>query len=457
MGNENTANEAVHSARQALPGWAAKTPMDRGRIIASFLELMRGDGGKSLAAMMRLEAGKPIHEALGEVMKTIQILEWALGIGQRLGGITRSGEGGAVELSTRARPLGVVALTTPWNFPVAVPVWKLAPALIAGNTVVFKGSEHTPAVNTMIGEMLMQAGMPAGVVNVVQGGREVVEPLVLHQQVRGVSFTGSTQVGHAIHRLLAQRDVPIPYQAELGGNNGVYIGQSADLDLAVEGVIAGKYGSAGQRCTATQRVIVHASVMDAFLSRLTARVGQIQLGLSDDPNIKTMGPLATQTALDRVLAMCKQASDAGQSCLIGGIRADLGDLQYGFYVEPTVIRVTDPSVRIWREEVFGPVLAVLAVDSFEKGVNAVNDSDYGFVASIYSEDRRELQAFRDAVEAGMIHFNEATAGGEPQVGFGGWKLTGIGPREMNEGVDFFVRRQTIFDSCATSGGKLATR
>lgn len=456
-GDASTVDEAVRAAYRALPGWVAKTPMERCRIMARLLEFMRIEGGKNLAAMMRLEAGKPIHEALGEVMKTVQIFEWALGIGHRLGGITRSGEGGAVELSTRARPLGVVALITPWNFPVSVPFWKLVPALIAGNTVVFKGSEHTPGVNTLIGEMLMSAGVPDGVFNVVQGGREIVEPLVLHPDVRGVTVTSSTLVGHEIYRLLSQRVVPIPYQAELGGNNAVYVSEHADLDLAVEGVIAGKWGSAGQRCTATQRVVVHTRVQDEFIRRLSERASQITLGLSDDPNIKTMGPLATQTALERVHAMCNEAVVQGQPVLFGGRRELFGDLQYGFFVEPTAFLVVESFVSIWREEVFGPVLAVCPVQSFKDGLDAVNDSDYGFVAGIYSEDRRELQRFRDGVEAGMIHLNEPTAGGEPQVGFGGWKLTGIGPREMEEGVDFFVRRQTIFDSSATTGGKLAAR
>lgn len=448
-------DEAVRTADEALPAWARKTPMDRARIIANFLALVRAQTSE-IAKIMRLEAGKPIHEAMGEVLKGIQILEWALGIGHRLGGITRSGEGGAVELWTRARPLGVVALITPWNFPWAVPLWKIAPALIAGNTIVLKGSEHTPYMNTMIGELLMQAGLPCGVLNVVQGGAATVQVLVSHKDVKGVSFTGGNRAGYAINRHIANRVHPIPYQAELGGNNGVYISKHADIDLAVEGVIAGKYGSAGQRCTATQRVIVHKAVLPQTLGRLQSRIEQIQLGLSDDPSVKTMGPLVTREQLERVEALCMDAIHEGAEQIVVGDVADK-ELSFDNYMRPTALLLHDLDVAIWCEEIFGPALVVLPVDSFEDGIHAVNDSKYGFVAAIYSEDRRELQRFRDEVEAGMIHLNEPTAGGEPQVGFGGWKATGIGLREMDEGVEFFVRRQTIFDSSSTAGGKLAAR
>lgn len=454
--NDARVAQAVVVAKKALSAWASKTPMDRARIIAKFLNVAH-EKADEVAALMRLEAGKPIHEAIGEVLKGIQILEWALGIGHRLGGITRSGEGGAVELLTRARPLGVVALITPWNFPWAVPVWKIAPALIAGNTIVFKGSEHTPAMNTMIADLLQAAGVPDGVFNMVQGGRQVVESLIVHPDVRAVSFTGSTQVGRSIHRHMAEyRYDVIPFQAELGGNNAVYVSEAADLDLAVEGIKAGKFGSAGQRCTATQRVVVYQKVYATLLERLRGKVEQIQLGLSDDPGFKTMGPLVTSEHRDRVEAMYRNAMEAGAESLWTPPPL-YGDLSHGNYLPPLGLLVQNRRSSIWREEIFGPVLVVHSVGSFEEGIEAVNDSDYGFAASIYSEDRRELQAFRDRVEAGMIHLNEPTAGGEPQVGFGGWKATGIGPREMDEGVDFFVRRQTIFDSSSTVGGKLAAR
>ncbi len=453
-GNAQVVNDAVAAAQEAFATWAARTPMDRMRILARFLDLVRTEAGM-IAQMMRLEAGKPIIEANGEVIKGIQVLECSLGLAHRLGGVTRSGEGGAVALSTRRRPLGVVALITPYNFPFAVPLWKLAPALIGGNTVVLKGSELTPAVNTKIGLLALEAGFPPGVLNIVQGGREVVEPLVLHSNVRAVSFTGSTRVGRIIHRLIAtERQDVIPYQAELGGNNPMYVSEFADIPLAVAATIASKFGSTGQRCTALQRAIVHKRVWSQYWTALESAIDAIRVGLSDDPKGQTMGPLITQEHLDRVLGLVETMSD-GEQLLSGGMRiTNPSDCEHGYFMAPTVVQCQNSDSRLWKEENFGPLLIVRVVDDFDEGLVAVNDSALGFTAAIFSENRRELQRFGQEAEYAMLHFNEGTAGGEAHVDFGGWKATGIGLREMgDEGIQFFTRGQTLFDSSATTGAK----
>ncbi len=449
---------AVTTAKEAFPAWARLTPMDRARFVARTVELMR-EKAPQIAALMRLEAGKPIHEAQGEVTKGIQVLEWASGIGFRLGGITRSGEGGAVEIWTRRHPLGVVGLITPYNFPFAVPLWKIGPALVAGNTIVLKGSEHTSAMTTMIADLFTEAGLPPGVLNVIQGGREVVEPLVVHPDISAISFTGSNAVWYAIHRLMAaQRRNIIPCQAELGGNNALYVSDQADIPLAVAAVMVGKFGSAGQRCTATQRVIVQRAVWLAFRRQLEIALGKLEVGLSDDPNVKTMGPVIHDQHLQKLLRLAT-VLDHGDTSLWGGFDMQVPPgREHGYFMAPTVILNTSSVSPLWREEVFGPILVVRVVDSFDVAIRAVNDSEYGFSAAIFSENRRELQRFRDEAQVGMIHFNEGTPGGEPQCDFGGWKATGVGLREMgDEGVQFFTRSQTLFNSSATTGAKPAGR
>ena len=386
---------------------------------------------------LHLEEGKLRAEARGEVQKSLNIMEFTAGEGRRLGGQTMPSEMSNTFCYTLKQPLGVVGLITPWNFPVAIPIWKMAPALIAGNTVVLKPASNTPWTAALIAEIFHEAGFPPGVVNMVLGpGSSVGDEIVNNPKVRALSFTGSNQVGQDLYKQGAARGVKV--QCEMGGKNPIVILEDADLDLAVEATVQGAFGSTGQRCTATSRAIVIDSVADEFVRKLVARTKDYVAG-------RDLGPVVDTAQLKEVLEAIEQAKKDGAKCLSGGKRADDGELTRGFYVEPTLFDHVDPKSHLALEEVFGPVLAILRVKDLDEALEVANSVRYGLSSSIYSKDSNRIFKFLDRIETGITHVNSPTMGGEAQLPFGGVKDTGVGAREQGAvAIDFFTELKTVY-------------
>ena len=444
LSSPEEAHAAVAAASAAFPSWRAVPAPKRGDILYRAVRIFERRR-EELATALTREEGKVYKESLGEVQKTLNLLEFMAGEGRRLGGITRPSELPHTLCYTRRDPLGVVVLITPWNFPIAVPVWKIAPAILAGNTAVFKPSELTPWTSTIICEVFEEAGVPAGVLNMVHGTGDVVdEALVTHPSVRAVSFTGSNAVGTRIYRHCASRGASA--QCEMGGKNPVLVMEDADLELAVEGAVQGSLWSTGQRCTATSRVVVVDEVADAFVERLVERAREIRVGNGMEPE-STIGPAVEQKQLDKVLRYIAIARDEDKARLVFGGR-DLRDqpgLEHGFFVEPAVFDHVNPSMRIAQEEVFGPVLSIIRVPDFATALKVGNAVRYGLSSSIYTQDIGRVFRYADHIESGILHVNSPTMGGEAQMPFGGVKETGIGGREMNEeALAFFTETKAVY-------------
>ncbi len=402
---------------------------------------------------MTREEGKIIREARGETQRGIAVLEYYAGAGFRIGGRTSPAEARNTFTYTIRQPLGVVGLITPWNFPWAIPVWKSAPALAAGNAVVMKPAELTPATAVILAEIYEEAGVPAGVFNLVVGpGSEVGNALVEHPDVRAISFTGSNAVGSALYVQAARHGKKVT--CEMGGKNAVIVLPDANLDKAAAAISSGAFGSTGQRCTATSRVVAHPQIKDALIEQVGAMAGALRIGPGLD-EATDLGPAVDAKQLQTDFDYIDVARQEGARLVRGGRRPEGSP---GYFVEPTIFDNVGPEMRIFREEVFGPVLAVSTADSLEQALSFANGVEFGLAASIFTQDIDTIMRFVEDVEVGMVHVNEATVGGEAQLPFGGSKGTGVGEREMSEeGLNFFTDLKTVFINYGTSGKPLAMR
>ncbi|MBX3166055.1 MAG: aldehyde dehydrogenase family protein [Candidatus Eremiobacteraeota bacterium] len=430
------AKQAIEAAHKAFESWRDTPAPRRGQLLFKAMHLLE-QRLEEVATALHLEEGKLLAEARGEVQKSLNILEFTAGEGRRLGGQTVPSEMSNTFCYTIKQPLGVVGLITPWNFPVAIPIWKMAPALIAGNTIVLKPASNTPWTAALIAEIFHEAGFPPGVVNMVLGpGSSVGDEIVNNPKVRALSFTGSNQVGQDLYKQGAARGVKV--QCEMGGKNPIVILEDADLDLAVEATVQGAFGSTGQRCTATSRAIVIDSVADEFVRKLVARTKDYHPG-------RDLGPVVDTAQLKEVLEAIEQAKKDGAKCLSGGKRSDEGELTRGYYVEPTLFDHVDPKSHLALEEVFGPVLAILRVKDLDEALEVANSVRYGLSSSIYSKDSNRIFKFLDRIETGITHVNSPTMGGEAQLPFGGVKDTGVGAREQGAvAIDFFTELKTVY-------------
>ena len=433
---------AIDAAQKAFPGWKATTPPARGRILMKAALLLR-ERKEELARLMTREQGKILPEAMGEMEKGITLIEWFAGEGLRLGGITQPSELAKNLLFTTRAPRGVVSIITPWNFPFAIPAWKIAPALISGNCVIFKPASLVPAMAVEMVKIFEQAGLPAGVLNLVLGaGSSMGDILVEEPRIKAVSFTGSNEIGKRVHTICGARGIPVT--CEMGGKNPAVVWDDADLELALGGVMKGAFGSTGQRCTATSRLILHTAIADKFLKMLLAEVAKIKVGDGLDMTVG-MGPAVDESQLNTDLEYIELGKKEGAKLLCGGKRLTEGEFAHGWFVEPTIFDEVAPKSRLWQEEVFGPVLAVARTDSFEKALELANDSPFGLTCAFYSQDLTLAMRFTEEIEAGMVHLNSPTIGGEAQVPFGGVKGSGVGEREMaKEGMHFFTEQKTVF-------------
>lgn len=431
---------AVEAAARAFPAWSATPAPARGDVLFRALRLFE-DNAERLARTLALEEGKILAEARAEVQRAIRYLGYAAGDGRRLYGITAPAEAAGTLAFTLWRPRGVVGLVTPWNFPVCIPVWKIAPALVAGNTVVLKPAPDTPMSAALVGELFTEAGLPPGVLDIVHGEAEPARALVDHPAVRAISFTGSTAVGRLVERRCGELSKPV--QCELGGKNPLVVLADADLDAAAQAIAVGAFGSTGQRCTATSRAIVHASVADELVQRVVALARAVRAGHPLDPTT-TMGPIVSEPQLESVLRSIEIGrGEAALAC--GGRRCTDGALARGFFVEPTVFDGVERTARIATEEIFGPVLSVLRFESLDEAIAIANAVDFGLTSAVFTRDIGAAFALVEALDAGMTQVNAPTVGGDGHLPFGGVKATGVGPREMGpDAWKFFAEQKTVY-------------
>ncbi|MGI9166162.1 MAG: aldehyde dehydrogenase family protein [Pyrinomonadaceae bacterium] len=436
------AKQAVEAAAEAFPAWRSTPSPVRGRIVAKAARLME-ENQEDLAQILTREEGKILAESRGELQRSINVADFCAGEARRMTGETIPSELPANFAYTIKQPLGVVACVTPWNFPVAIPVWKVAPALVAGNTVVFKPATLTPATAVRLVEIFQEAGVPPGVLNLVLGsGSDAGDEIINHPAVKAISFTGSNGVGIRLYEQASRRGAKV--QCEMGGKNPVVIMEDADLHLAVESTAQGAFGSSGQRCTATSRAVVVNDIADEFVNRLVRRAESMRIGNGSDPTTE-MGPSVDESQFKTVLSYIDIGREDGATLVYGGSRASGNGLDKGFFVQPTVFDRVTPDMRIAREEIFGPVLSVLRVKDFDEAMRVANVCEYGLSSSIFSNDAARIFRFVDEIETGMTHINSPTTGGEAHIPFGGIKGTGIGDREQGSAaLDFYTDLKVVY-------------
>ncbi len=440
--DQGDVDTAVAAAKKAFASWRLVPAPKRGELLYRVGELLKAHK-EEIARIMTREMGKVLKETRGDVQEGIDTAFYVAGEGRRLFGETTPSElPDKFAMSVRA-PVGVCALITPWNFPMAIPTWKMFPALICGNTVVLKPAEDTPYTAVKLFEILQRAGVPPGVVNLVQGrGEEVGVALVHHPDVHLVSFTGSAVVGREVAAACGQSLKRV--SLELGGKNAQIVMEDADLGLAVEGALWGAFGTTGQRCTATSRLILHHDIKTEFIDRLVARIEKIKIGDGLDESVE-IGPLINQAARDKVQSYMEIGRQEGAGVLIGGSAYDIGACANGFFFEPTILDRVTPNMRVAQEEIFGPVLSVIEVPDFDAAIAVLNGTRYGLSSSIYTADvNRAFRAMRD-IEAGITYINGPTIGAEVHLPFGGVKDTGNGHREAGTTVyDIFSEWKSIY-------------
>ncbi|MBM3803606.1 MAG: aldehyde dehydrogenase family protein [Acidimicrobiia bacterium] len=436
------AEQAIRAAGEAFARWRLMPAPRRGEILFRVGELLL-KRKEEFAQQMTREMGKVLSETRGDVQEAIDMSFFTAGEGRRLYGHTTPAElPNKFAMSVRM-PLGVCSLITPWNFPMAIPSWKLIPALVCGNTVVIKPASDTPQSCFNLVQICEEAGVPAGVVNFITGsGGELGGPLMTHAGVKLVSFTGSTETGRAVSAACAPGFKHC--NLEMGGKNVIMVMDDAHLDLAVEGAVWGGFGTAGQRCTAASRVVVHKKVYKEFVEKLAGRTKSLRVGNGLDPHVD-MGPVINQAQLETVEKYVEIGKKEGAKLLMGGHRLESGEHAQGFFHEPTLFGDVSPKMRIAQEEIFGPVVSVIPADGLDQAVEVANDVPYGLSASIYTQDvNKAFVAMRD-MYTGIFYVNASTIGAEVHLPFGGTKQTGNGHREAGiQALDIFSEWKSIY-------------
>jgi acyl-CoA reductase-like NAD-dependent aldehyde dehydrogenase len=435
-------DEAVSAAKRAFTSWSMMPVPKRGELLGRAGDLLV-KYKEELARLATREMGKILLETEGDVQESIDTAYYAFGEGRRFFGETSPSELPNKICLTFRKPVGVAGLITPWNFPTAIPSWKILPALLAGNTVVFKPSRESPATATRLVEILLEAGIPEGVINLVHGpGGVVGEAIATHPDIGVVSFTGSSDVGKRISKLAS--DTLKKVSLELGGKNGQIVMDDANLELALEGALWGAFGTTGQRCTATSRLILHEKIHDEFVGMLKNRASKMKIG--DGLNRSTeMGPLVSETQRDKVHKYIKIGKDEGATLVLGGTFYEEGDCKNGWFYKPTIFTNVTANMRIAQEEIFGPVLAVFRVKDLDEAIKVMNSTSYGLSSSIYTTNvNTSLRAVRE-IEAGITYVNGPTIGAECHLPFGGVKNTGNGHREGGwTAYEIFTETQTVY-------------
>ena len=435
-GNENDLEKAVKAAEKAFDSWSSTPAPKRALILLKTAQLLRKNK-ESLAKLVTREMGKVIAEARGDVQEAIDMAHYMAGEGRRLFGHTTPSELKDKFCMTIRMPVGVYGLITPWNFPIAIPAWKIFPALICGNTIVFKPSSDTPLCATKFVEILEKAGLPKGVLNLITGpGGSVGMSIVRHEKIRGISFTGNKDTGEMIVKEAGLKKVGL----ELGGKNGIIVMDDANLNLALDGVIWGGYGTTGQRCTAASRVIVHEKIKKRFETMLLQRIQRLKLGNGLNPRTD-VGPLVNKAAQEKSRKYVEIGLKEGAKILIGGRIPKMK----GFFFEPTLFTNCTIDMRVAQEEIFGPIVSLIPVRDFDEAIDVMNSVEYGLSSAIYTEDIRKAFLAIQNIEAGLTYINSSTIGAEVHLPFGGVKHTGNGTREAGiEGINEFSETKTVY-------------
>jgi len=437
-------DRAVEAAKAAYPRWRATPAPKRGEILFNAAEALKRDKD-SLGRLVTREMGKILPEGLSDVQEAIDMAYYMAGEGRRLSGQTIPSELADKDCRSVRVPVGVFALITPWNFPTAIPSWKLFPALISGNTVVFKPSSLTPVAATMLVKILDEAGVPPGVVNLVHGsGDDVGNYLANHPGIDAVSFTGSSAVGHALVEACGRQHKDI--SCEMGGKNPIIVMDDAKVDLAVEGALWAGFGTTGQRCTAASRLIVDSGVYDEFLKKFTTAAAALKLGYGLEDGVD-VGPLISEAQMNKVLGYIGVGLKEGARIILGGNRRTEGPLERGWFIEPTVFSDVDPGMRIAQEEIFGPIVAVIKAKGLANAIEIANGVSYGLSSSIYTQDVNASAVAERDLDAGIVYINAPTIGAEIQLPFGGTKNSGTGRKEAGGrggALDMFTKWKVIY-------------
>lgn len=433
--------KAVVAADEAFKSWRKVPASERAEYIYRFIQLLH-DHRERIAEALTKEQGKPYKEALTEVIRGVKEMRYVAGEAARLEGITLPSDRKGVTNTVIRVPIGVVAAITPWNFPVLTPLRKIVPALIAGCTVVFKPATNTPLTAILLTELFQKAGLPSGTINLVIGsGKSLGNALVSHPLVKGVSFTGSTAVGRNINKVAAVNFTKV--QLEMGGKNPVVVAEYEDLERAAIEIVNSAFTNAGQRCTAISRVIVLEKHADQLEQLIVDRVKKFIVGNGMDPKTE-IGPVVSEDALNTIEEYVKSAEQDGANILIGGKRLHGGIYDRGYYYKPTVITNVTPEMKVAKEEIFGPVLVIIRVDSFKKAIDVCNDTEYGLTAAIFTNKMEYVYDFTEDVESGMIHINNGTIS-EGHMPFGGVKNSGLGPYSIGStNKDFYTELKVVY-------------
>jgi acyl-CoA reductase-like NAD-dependent aldehyde dehydrogenase len=442
--NADDVNAAVSAAQAAFPKWKATPAPKRAELLYKLGQLLLGYK-EQFANDMTREMGKVLKETRGDVQEAIDMTFYTAGEGRRLHGYTTPSELPDKLAMCVRQPIGVCGLITPWNFPMAIPSWKMMPALICGNTLVIKPAEDTPLSTYNLVKACEEAGIPAGVINIVSGtGEGTGAPLTAHPAVRLISFTGSTDTGRIVATKAAQTDKSC--SLEMGGKNVIMVMQDADLDLAVEGTVWGAFGTSGQRCTAASRIVVHKKVYKKFIEKLTERTRTLRIGNGLNSKVD-MGPVINQEALDKILYYIGVGQNEDRAKLhLGGQRLEKGEYKHGYFVEPTIFTDVAPQMRIAQEEIFGPVLSILPCGGLDEAIEIANGVKYGLSASIFTQDVNRAFKAMEQLNTGIFYVNSSTIGAEVHLPFGGTKGTGNGHREgaMISSLDIFSEWKSIY-------------
>ncbi len=435
-------SEACRAAAAARFAWADLPATKRGEYLFKAAELLE-NRVQQLGEEMTREEGKTLPEAIGEVKRAINIFRYFGGEGSRQFTFQVPSERENVLCYTIRKPLGTVALITPWNFPIAIPAWKIAPALIAGNTVVIKPASLAPLSSFRLIEALHEAGIPPGAINYVTGsGGSVGDALTSNPEIKAVSFTGSTSVGTALYKKVSERRIRV--QLEMGGKNPTVVLGDADLDYAADILINGAFFSTGQKCTACSRAIIERPVYESLVERLVEKTRKLKVGNGLDPGVQ-IGPAVDEEQLKTDLEYIDIAKKEGAQLLVGGNRLTGDNYDKGFFIEPTIFSGVSSTMRVAQEEVFGPVLALMVAEDFEDAMRIANDVRFGLSASIVSKDLTRVHQFINRIEAGLITVNLPTAGVEYQLPFGGTKESSYGMREQGpQALDFYSESRTVY-------------
>ena len=440
--NQEDVDAAVAAAKEAYKTWRLTPAPKRGEILFRAARLL-SERKEPFAEQMTREMGKILTETRGDVQEAIDMTFYMAGEGRRLFGQTTTSELSNKFCMTARSPLGVCSLITPWNFPMAIPSWKAMPALICGNTVVMKPATDTPLSMYNLVQILEEAGVPRGVVNFVTGtGGEVGMRLMTHEDVRVVSFTGSTDVGRRVSKVCAETFKHCCL--EMGGKNVIIVMDDANLDLALEGAVWGGFGTTGQRCTASSRLVIHKKIYHEFVDRLVARVRALKVGNGLDPTVQ-MGPLINESQLQTVDEYVQVGKSEGAKLLCGGHRLSGPVYDSGAFYAPTIFADCDPQMRVAQEEIFGPVVSVVSCDNLDQAIDIGNGVIYGLSSSIYTRNvNNAFRAMRD-METGIFYVNAPTIGAETHLPFGGTKQTGNGHREAaTAALDFYSEWKAIY-------------